>query len=75
MNHTLKHYCIKVIMTFITRMKETIIMKFGGLLMRISIHIGVRNGFRLDHGLRGSGLILEQNSQYSVLRCASQDHC
>ena len=24
---------------------------------------------------RGSDLTLEQNSQYSVLRCASQDHC
>ena len=36
-------------MTFI--MKETIIMKFGGLLMRDNIHIGIRNGFRLDHGL------------------------
>ena len=32
-------------MTFI--IKETIIMNFGGLLMRISIHIGVRNGKRL----------------------------
>ena len=35
-------------MSFI--IKETFIMKFGGLLMRIRIHIGVRNGFSLDRG-------------------------
>ena len=52
-------------MSFI--IKETFIMKFGGLLMRIRILIGVRNGFSLDRG-RLNPLRTLRNAALSAFR-------
>jgi hypothetical protein len=41
----------------------------------VGLQSKVTNFMKQGSMYRGSDLTLEQNSQYSVLRCASQDHC